>query len=80
MDSMGMLTVAGALVAAIFGVLLAVLGWIGNKLYAKLEDIASSLHAISGELHERINGLDRRTTRVETKLEFHLEEYDHDKS
>lgn len=68
-DSMWMLTLAGALVAAVFGVLLAVLGWIGNKLHAKLEAITSTLDRIAGDLHERISGLDRRITRVETICE-----------
>ena len=74
-DSMWMLTIAGALLAAVFGVLMSVLTWIGNKLYTKLEQITTTLTQIAGELHERINGLDRRTTTLETKCEIHLREH-----
>ena len=74
-DSMWMLTLAGALLAAVFGALMAVLVWIGNKLHAKLEQITQTLTQIAGDLHERINGLDRRTTTLETKCEIHLREH-----
>lgn len=74
-DSMWMLTLSGALLAAVFGVLMAVLAWIGNKLYAKLEEMAQTLTTIAGDLHERINGHDRRITAVETKCEIHMKDH-----
>lgn len=69
-----MLTLAGMLVATLFGVLVAVLGWLGNKFYTKLDEISSNLVKMAGELHERINGLDRRTTVLETKIEGRREQ------
>lgn len=69
-DAMSLLTVAGALVAAIFGILLAVLGWMGNKLYGKLVEITTSLSTLAGDLHTKINALDRRVTIVEVLSEF----------
>lgn len=62
-----MLTIAASLVATLFGLLVAVLGWLGSKIYTKLEEMATTMHAIAGDLHERINGLDRRVTVVETR-------------
>lgn len=62
-----LLTIAASLVATLFGLLVAVLSWLGNKIYTKLEEMASTMHAIAGDLHERINGLDRRVTVVETR-------------
>lgn len=62
-----LLTIAASLVAALFGVLVVILGWMGNKIYEKLNDMASTMTSIAGDLHDRINGLDRRITVVETK-------------
>lgn len=64
-----LLTIAASLVATLFGVLVAIIGWLGNKFYAKLDEISKNLIAMAGELHERINGLDRRLVRVETTIE-----------
>lgn len=60
------LTVACSLVATLFGLLVLVLGWLGNKIYTKLDEMSKSLIKIAGDLHERINGLDRRVTVIET--------------
>lgn len=62
-----LLTVAASLVATLFGVLVALLGWLGSKVYEKLNEISNNLVDMAGELHERINGLDRRVTVVETR-------------
>jgi len=64
-----MLTVAASLVATLFGLLVMVAGWLGNKLYAKLDEMSKSLNAMASELHMRINGLDRRLTVIETHHE-----------
>ena len=62
-----MLSIAFAIIAAMFGVLCAVLGWLGNRIYNKVDEMSKSLNAMAGELHARINGIDRRVTIVETK-------------
>lgn len=62
-----LLTIAASLVATLFGLLVAVLGWLGNKIYAKLDEMAKTMQEIAGDLHDRINGLDRRVTVVETR-------------
>ena len=64
-----LLTVAASLVATLFGVLVMIIGWLGNKFYTKLDEISSNLVKMAGELHERINGLDRRLIRVETTID-----------
>lgn len=74
-DTMWLLTIACALVATIFGVLLTVLGWIGNKLYLKVEEIAATMHQIAGDLHGKISDLDRRQTRTEARLDSHINEH-----
>ena len=56
-----------SLVATLFGILVLMLGWMGNKSYAKLGEMAHTMHNIESDLHGRISQLDRRVTRVETK-------------
>lgn len=63
-----LLAIAASLVATLFGLLVALLGWLGNKFYSKLDEISKNLVLMAGELHERINGLDRRVTVVETRV------------
>lgn len=63
------LTIASSLVATLFALLIALLGWLGNKVYEKLSEISRNLIEMAGELHERINGLDRRVTVVETRCQ-----------
>ena len=62
-----LLTLAAALVSVLFGMLTALVGWVGNKVVGKLDDVVKKLGEVSAELHERINGLDRRVTVVETR-------------
>ncbi len=57
-----------SLVATFFALLVVVLGWMGSKVYSKLSDMASTMHNIETDLHGRITYLDRRITRVETKV------------
>ena len=64
-----MLVVASSLVATLFGLLVTIIGWLGNKFYAKLDEISKNLITMAGELHERINGIDRRLIRVETTID-----------
>lgn len=54
-----------SLVATLFAVLVLILGWLGNKLYAKVAEMTTSMHNIERDLHGRITDLDRRVTRVE---------------
>ena len=49
--------------------LVAIIGWLGNKFYAKLDEISRNLIAMAGELHDRINGIDKRLVRVETTID-----------
>ena len=69
MSETQLLTIACMLVATLFGILVAIIGWLGNKFYTKLDEISKNLVTMAGELHDRINGLDRRTTVLETKIE-----------
>ena len=69
MNEAMLLTIAASLVATLFGVLVAIIGWLGNKFYAKLDEISKNLIVMAGELHERINGIDRRLVRVETTID-----------
>ncbi len=64
-----LLAIAASLVATLFGVLVAIIGWLGNKFYSKLDEISKNLVTMAGELHDRINGIDKRLVRVETTID-----------
>ncbi len=68
MNEMQLLTIAASLCAAMFGVLIAVLGWMGSKLYTKVEEMSKTMHDIAAGLHEKFNRLDMRVTVVETMI------------
>ena len=57
-----------SLVATLFGLLILILGWLGNKVYQKLSEIVKTTHTIESDLHGRISQLDRRVIVVETKV------------
>ena len=63
------LSMAASLVAGLFGILAAIIGWTGSRVITRLDDMVSKLTDVAGELHTRINGLDTRLTRVETLTE-----------
>jgi len=69
MSETQLLTIASSLVATLFGLLVTVLGWIGSKIYTKLDEMSNTMHSIASDLHERINDLDRRVTVVETRCD-----------
>lgn len=65
-----LLTISLALVGAFFGLLCVIIGWIGSKIYDKVDEIAKSLITMAAELHDRINGIDSRLIEVETTQRF----------
>ena len=58
-----LLTLSAQLVAVLFGTLIAVLAWMGNKLYNKLESISQFFD----ELRRDIHLIDGRVTRLEER-------------
>ena len=60
------ISIATSLVAVFFGLLVAVLGWIGNKIYASLENVSRGLRDMEKELMLKLTDMDRRITRVES--------------
>lgn len=66
MNDVQLMAIMIGLLSIIFGLLMAVLGWIGNKLYLKVEDVNKSIQVMASELHTRINNHESRLTRIET--------------
>ena len=64
-----LITILLALVATFFALLVAITGWMSNKLYNKLSEMATTMHNIESDTHGRITDVDKRVTRVETILE-----------
>ena len=70
-----------SLVATLFGLLTLILGWLGAKLYAKLDEMSKNLIIMASELHNKINGIDIRLTKVETRCDDAGDSYhDHKRS
>lgn len=67
MDAVIVLTIASGLVATLFGLLVMIVGWMGNKLYDKLDEMSRSMQIIEKDLHGKISGIDRRVTHLEIK-------------
>lgn len=72
------------MISAISGVLLGVLAWIGVRIFSKLDGLSNQVsdfhrglqaQIADGDnlLHGRINDLDRRVTRVETRCSIEHE-------
>lgn len=64
-----MLTIAAALVATMFGLLAAIIGWIGSRAINSIDAMKDKLNEVACELHTRINSIDVRLVVVETKVE-----------
>jgi hypothetical protein len=60
------LTMATTLVATLFALLVTVLGWIGNKIYTKLDEVNQTMRQIEKDLGIRLHDIDRRLTKIET--------------
>lgn len=69
MSDAQLLTLSAQLVAALFGLLILILGWMGNKLSTKLDSMTS----IFDEIKREIQKIDNRVTRLEERYR-----YDHD--
>lgn len=70
-DAQGLiLTVSLSIIGGLFGVLLLLLAFLGNKIYAKMDEIANDVKSMASELHGRITNLDMRITRIEAVEEL----------
>ena len=61
-----LLTLSAQLVAALFGLLILILGWMGNKLSSKLDSMTSIFDAIKREIQK----IDNRVTRLEERCRY----------
>lgn len=61
-----LLAIALSVIAGLFGILILILGWIGGRLYNKLDEVVVNLQKMASELHDRITGIDKRVTAIET--------------
>ena len=70
MDPTQVLSTAASLVATLFGMLVLILGWLGNKIYSKLDSVEGKINVMATELHTRINNIDTRVTKIETRCDY----------
>lgn len=73
-----------SIIAAIFFILVGLVGWIGARIFGKLDSLSEQMSSITAGLqkqitdgdnilHHRVNEVDRRLTRVETKCSIEHE-------
>ena len=62
-----MLSVLGVVCATLFGLLCGLLGYGGNKLIEKMDQLYARMDNYISNIHVRVNGLDNRLTIVETR-------------
>lgn len=74
MTNAQMLSLYSTIVTTLFAILVAVLGWLGTRLYVKLDEMSKSLRIIEGDLHDRITNIDKRLVAVEARCI-----YEHDR-
>jgi biopolymer transport protein ExbB/TolQ len=55
------------LVATMFGLLVAIFGWLSNKLYEKLDYMNKNLKDIEASLINKIHEIDKRVIKAETE-------------
>lgn len=65
-----LLNVIMSVVGAMFGLLCLLLGWVGAGMHRKLDVMGEKLSLMAGELHTRINHIDNRLTKVETRCAY----------
>ena len=61
-----LLSLSAQLVAAMFGILIMLLGWLGSKLYSKLESMSDAFNEIKREIQK----IDNRVTRLEERCRY----------
>lgn len=54
-----------SLVGTLFGLLVAVLSWIGNKIYTKLDQVNDNLIKIDKDINNKLSDIDKRVTKLE---------------
>ena len=69
MTDLQIMGAGSALIGLLVAVLVAMFGWLGSRIVVRLDLMVDRLYQVAGELHTRINGLDTRLTRVETKVD-----------
>ena len=67
MSDTALLATLGTVCAALFGLLCGLLGYSGNKLITKMDQLYDRLDTHVAGLHTRINGIENRVTVIETR-------------
>lgn len=66
METGSIITLACAIAGTLFGILSAVIGWVGARVIVKQDELLSKLTDIKDDIHERIAELETRLVRLET--------------
>lgn len=62
-------------IGAVLALLAVIIGWIGNRIHNRLDEIGQSLASIEKDLRDDLTSLDRRVTTIETKCAINHESH-----
>lgn len=68
MSETQVLAIAGAILAAMFGLLTTIIAWIGARAIASIDALRDKFADVASDLHDKISVIDNRLTKVETKM------------
>ncbi len=68
MDTISILNIMLTISAALFGILCAIIGWVGKRIMMKQDELLDKLDGVKYELQNRINDIEIRLVIVETKV------------
>lgn len=66
---MDVLTVLLQLIAALIGVILSVIGWLGSRMIHRMDELAKLLTLLERDLRKDLSMLDRRVVKIESIIE-----------
>lgn len=62
------ITIASSVVAILFGVLTAMIGWLGSRMINQLDNISSKVDLLEDSMYEKINAIENRVIILETRI------------
>jgi hypothetical protein len=58
------------IISGLMATLILIIGWIGNRLHTRLDDINKTLGKIEHDLRQDLSSLDRRVTMIEANCRY----------
>jgi hypothetical protein len=60
-------------ISGLMATLILIIGWIGNRIHTRLDEISKTLGTIERDLREDLSDLDRRLTILEATCQYRID-------